>query len=580
MPQTDKTSDTIFLGRPAGEGAALPTRQPAPAPGGPAARAGAVSTSPDPGDEPGFFVGGARVTGQEFRTLVTRRLRVVSLILAGLYTYFVLERLLVGTRYDASRYPWYAALTSVIVYLNWAFHCTAAWLLWRRPGRAPLGPIEAGLIGLPFLHQCVYEIYPLFVTHVFKEYVATGLHPEVSARGHVLTWFALLIGVVVFIPSTWRRCLATVVFFAATAFGLNLAAAAADGVQDRPVVVRHLVETAVWLAFAAVFGLYNSYRVHVLHAAAESARQLGQYRLVRKLGSGGMGEVYLAEHAMLRRPCAVKLIRPERAGDGSALARFEREANAAAALAHPNAVHIYDYGRAADGTFYCVMEYLPGVTLEELVSRHGALPPGRAVFLLRQLCSVLSAAHRRGLVHRDVKPGNAMVRDRGGQADFVTLLDFGLALDRTAGASARVTQSGLIVGTPAFMAPEQASALPDPGPLSDLYSLGAVAYFLLTGRPPFDRGTPLRTLAAVLSEEPEAVRKTVPEVPADLERVVLRCLAKDPADRFGSADAVDAALADCRCGDWSHSRAEEWWRQRRGLTTGPGSEAVGPADVS
>jgi serine/threonine-protein kinase len=348
----------------------------------------------------------------------------------------------------------------------------------------------------------------------------------------------------------------------------------------QPVIIRHLVEMAVWLTFAVFFGLYNSYRVHVLQTSAETARQLGQYRLGRKLGSGGMGEVYFAEHAMLRRPCAVKLIHPERAGDALTLARFEREANATAALAHPNAVHIYDYGRAADGTFYCVMEYLPGITLDELITRHGALPPERAVFLLRQLCSVLSSAHSAGLIHRDVKPGNVMVRDQGRQADFVTLLDFGLVLDRAAGAPSRVTLDGAILGTPAYMAPEQANGLPGLRPPADLYSLGAVGYFLVTGRPPFDCGTPLRTLAAALTQEPEPIRKTKPEVPVDLERAILRCLAKEPADRIPSADVLDAALADCRCIGWSHAQAEEWWQQWRGSMSSHGSALVTQADIS
>jgi serine/threonine-protein kinase len=527
-----------------------------------------------------LFVGGAQVTGQEFRTLVTRRLQVVSLILVGLYTYFVLQRLIVGTRYDSSQHPWYAAMTYIVVYLNWGFHCAAAWLLWRHPRRAPVGWIEAGLIGLPLLHQCVYAIYPLFMQHVFRDYVAMGLYPEVSARGHVLSWFALLIGIVVLIPSTWHRCLATVLVIAGTAIGLNSAAAAVDGVLDQPAIIRHLIEMGVWLAFAVVFGLYNSYRVHVLQTSAETARQLGQYRLLRKLGSGGMGEVYLAEHAMLRRPCAVKLVHPERAGDGATLARFEREANATAALAHPNAVHIYDYGRAADGTFYCVMEYLSGITLEELVIRHGVLPPERAVFLLRQLCSVLTSAHSAGLIHRDVKPGNVMVRHEGRQADFVTLLDFGLVLDRTASAPARVTQDGAIIGTPAYMAPEQAHGLPGLGAPADLYSLGTVGYFLLTGRPPFDRGTTLCTLAAVLTQDPEAICKTRPEVPEDLERVILRCLAKDPSDRFSSADALDSALADCRHAGWSHAQAEEWWKQRRASKSNEGTAQATQAVVS
>jgi serine/threonine-protein kinase len=210
------------------------------------------------------------------------------------------------------------------------------------------------------------------------------------------------------------------------------------------------------------------------------------------------------------------------------------------------------------------MEYLPGVTLDELVTQYGVLPPERAIFLLRQLCSVLSSAHSAGLIHRDVKPGNVMVRDEGRQADFVTLLDFGLVLDRAANLPAKLTQDGVIVGTPAYVAPEQATGLPSLGPLADLYSLGAVGYFLLAGRPPFDQDTALRTLVAVVTEKPEDIRKIRPDVPADLEAVILRCLAKEPADRFPSADALDAALSQCRCAGWSHAQAEEWWQERRG----------------
>jgi serine/threonine-protein kinase len=221
------------------------------------------------------------------------------------------------------------------------------------------------------------------------------------------------------------------------------------------------------------------------------------------------------------------------------------------------------------------MEYLPGITLEELVTRYGVLPPERAVFLLRQLCSVLSSAHRAGLIHRDVKPGNVMVRDCGRQADFVTLLDFGLVFERAADTPARVTQDGAILGTPAYMSPEQANGLADPGPPADLYSLGAVGYFLLTGRPPFDCETTLRTLAALMSREPEAIRKIRPDLPVDLELVILRCLAKDPANRFPSVDAFDAALAHCCSVGWDHARAEQWWHQQRAPVSDRGADATG-----
>src|SRR5262249_22791118 len=171
--------------------------------------------------------------------------------------------------------------------------------------------------------------------------------------------------------------------------------------------------------------------------------------------TGGMGEVYLAEHRLLRRPCAVKLIRPERVSDPHSLDLFEREVQATAGLTHPNTVEVYDYGRTEDGTFYYVMEYLSGLTLEELVCRHGPLPPGRVVFLLRQVCDALQEAHDAGLVHRDVKPGNIMVCTRGGMHDVAKLLDFGLVEPQDSG---KTDGRLALVGTPTYMSPEQATA--------------------------------------------------------------------------------------------------------------------------
>jgi serine/threonine-protein kinase len=270
-----------------------------------------------------------------------------------------------------------------------------------------------------------------------------------------------------------------------------------------------------------------------------------------------MGEVYLAEHTLLRRPCAVKLIRPAVGGGVVPAARFEREVRATAALTHPNTVEIYDYGRADDGTFYYAMEYLPGLTLEQLAERAGPLPPGRAVHLLRQVCGALAEAHAAGLVHRDVKPANVLVCTRGGIRDFVKLLDFGLVrgTDPDAG---RLTQLGAVAGTPEYMSPEQAEGQDDLDGRSDLYSLGAVAYFLLTGGPPFRRANPVQLLLA-------HARDPVPPpagVPADLAAVVLRCLEKDRDRRFADAAALDAALAACRLDDpWTEADAAAWWNQ-------------------
>ncbi|HKB38404.1 MAG TPA: serine/threonine-protein kinase, partial [Gemmataceae bacterium] len=283
-----------------------------------------------------------------------------------------------------------------------------------------------------------------------------------------------------------------------------------------------------------------------------------------RLGAGGMGEVYLAEHVLLRRPCAIKLIRPERAGDANHLLRFEREVRTTATLTHPNTVQIFDYGHAEDGTFYYVMEYLPGLTLDQLVQQHGPLPAARAIHFLRQLCRALQEAHTVGLIHRDIKPANVMVCERGGLHDVAKLLDFGLVLPQGVRPDGeRLTQEGVIAGTPAYMSPEQAAGGDNLDARSDIYSLGALAYFLLTGRPPFAGRSSLRMLAAHLYEPPAALTDHRPDVPVELQAVVLRCLAKEPAQRFPNAQCLEAALALCHTEEeWTEEQAASWWRAR------------------
>src|SRR5262249_17726866 len=215
-------------------------------------------------------------------------------------------------------------------------------------------------------------------------------------------------------------------------------------------------------------------------------------------------------------------------GDPQAQRRFEREVQVTATLSHPNTVEVYDYGKADDGTFYYAMEYLPGVSLQELVAQEGPMPPGRAAHLLRQVCGALHGAHGVGLVHRDIKPGNVLVCERGGVRDVAKLLDFGLVRARGAGHEGEtLTVEGTIAGTPAYMSPEQARGLADVDARSDIYSLGAVAYFLLTGRPPFAGRNPLELLHAHLNAAVIPPSELSPAVPADLEGAVLRCLAKD-----------------------------------------------------
>ncbi len=369
----------------------------------------------------------------------------------------------------------------------------------------------------------------------------------------------LILAYGVLIPNTRRRSLVGVIALALAPF-----AALATTFAVNPVLAPHgiplAIQSAANLIFPAAIAVFAATRAAALQRRAFDAErrveQLGQYTLREKLGSGGMGDVYRADHALLRRPCAIKLIRPDRAGDPASLIRFEREVQATAALAHPHIVRIHDYGRADDGTFYCVMEYLLGITLDELVRRHGPLLPNRTIFLLRQLCSALGEAHDAGLIHRDVKPGNIIVRDRGRHADFATLLDFGLVVDHSGGGEG-VTREGSLVGTPAFMAPEQAAG-EAVDRRTDLYAVGAVGYYLLSGRPPFCGGSTMRTIAAVLTETP----LPLVGIPAELADLVFRCLAKNPAARFVDAGELDCALARCPAFEWTHALANAWWTER------------------
>jgi serine/threonine-protein kinase len=328
------------------------------------------------------------------------------------------------------------------------------------------------------------------------------------------------------------------------------------------------------MIIAVAIAVFGSYKIRELHEKAHEAERIGQYRLKQILGFGGMGAVYLAEHVLLRRPCAIKVIRPDQAGDPQALLRFEREVRAAATLTHWNTIEIFDYGHAEDGTFYYVMEYLPGMNLEELVEKHGALPPERVVHLLRQVCQALREAHSIGLIHRDIKPGNIIACERGKVYDVAKLLDFGLVKSfGTEGDSVKLTREGAFTGSPAFMAPEQALGRKELDARCDIYNVGAVAYFLMTGNLPFDRQSTLEMLHAHAYEPFIPGNEFKVGVPADLQLVILRCLEKDPARRYQDAVTLEKALAACECsGQWTTERAEEWWRRQEdgtALTSSP-----------
>jgi serine/threonine protein kinase len=247
------------------------------------------------------------------------------------------------------------------------------------------------------------------------------------------------------------------------------------------------------------------------------------------------------------------------AADPRALARFEREVRTTAQLSHWNTVEIYDYGRTEDGTFFYVMEYLPGLSLDTLVERHGPLPPERVIHLLRQACQALNEAHGLGLIHRDIKPGNIFAACRGGLHDVTKLLDFGLAKRKIEAPSTQLSHQGSITGSPLYMSPEQASGQ-RADHRSDLYSLGAVAYYLLTGRALFHGDNALSVIIAHARDAAPPPSTLRPDIPADLERVVLRCLSKSPADRYQDALSLERALAACAAaGLWTQDRAAAWW---------------------
>ena len=349
-----------------------------------------------------------------------------------------------------------------------------------------------------------------------------------------------------------------------------------DGIEPWMVPVSLGVLTTFAFAFVAAV---VSHVVHGLQSKVREAMQLGQYTLEAKIGEGGMGVVYRARDRLLRRPTAVKLLPPRKAGE-EAIARFEREVHHTSRLTHPNTVAIYDFGRTADGVFYYAMEYLDGISLQDLVDEHGPLPPGRVIALLAQAAEALAEAHEAGLVHRDVKPDNIMLCERGGVADVVKVLDFGLVKDVGAPDEVALSRDDALQGTPLYMAPE---ALTDPAAVdgrSDLYALGAVAYFLLAGRHVFE-GKLVEVLGHHLHTAPTPPSELGAEVEPALEAIVLRCLEKAPAARPATAGELRRALLACpAAGAWGREEATAWWDRQRDALRARRQRTLEPAELT
>jgi len=390
-----------------------------------------------------------------------------------------------------------------------------------------------------------------------------GFVPEL-----VGSWIVLMFVYALFIPNSWRRAGLVIGSIATLRIGLMFYVVYFDSVcsQASNANFQTVSQSSLIVAISAVSAVIGVHTIGSLRRQAFKAKQLGQYRLREKLGQGGMGEVYLAEHQLMKRPCAIKVIRPDKAADTRALARFEREVRATAALSHWNSVDIYDYGHDENGTFYYVMEYLRGMNLADVVKQFGPMPAARVIHLLRQTCDALGEAHQVGLIHRDIKPANIFAAERGGHQDVAKLLDFGLVKPVSESVNLDLSVDGTLTGSPLYMSPEQAVG-DEPDVRSDIYSLGAVAYYLLTGQPPFNHSQQIKVLMAHAHENPLPMSKLISDIPRDLEKVVMRCLAKDPSDRYQSAKELQSALALCAAAeDWTEEEALSWWTDRTETT--------------
>jgi tRNA A-37 threonylcarbamoyl transferase component Bud32 len=336
----------------------------------------------------------------------------------------------------------------------------------------------------------------------------------------------------------------------------------------------HLVlETVLWSVLGTTLTTVTSRVIYGLRQQVAEVTELGQYILEEKIGAGGMGEVWRARHRLLIRPAAIKLIRQQVLASMSAdhellMRRFEREARATAALKSPHTVQLYDFGATEDGTLYYVMELLEGLDLDTLVKRHGPLPAERVIHILRQACSSLADAHTNGLVHRDIKPANIVVSRIGTTFDFVKVLDFGLVkLDSAQRAdenAVKLTADGRTSGTPAFMAPEVVLGTGETDHRVDIYSLGCVAYWLLTGKLVFEGETPMQVMVHhARTPAPRPSSRVELSITTELEELVMQCLEKDPARRPTSAEVLGAGLEAVAVTPWSAERAEQWWASHR-----------------
>ncbi len=495
-------------------------------------------------------------SSEDYRALYQERLRawsgglaLVDVVFNALFALALSLDPSLGFAAFVRRGAWFEAVPELCLW-------TTTWALLRARALG-LGTLRALEIAVVALAGCLYAGW-LFVHSI----------AQVGVFEMLLSVVAVSLFRSFVVPGGPARTAAMTALLGAP--GLLVIATGAHGPGAAPADVARptlFVIAVAWIAVAAAFAALASAVILGLRRAVRDARRLGPYTLIEKLGAGGMGTVYLARHALLRRPTALKILDPEQS-TAESIARFEREVQLTSELAHPNVVAIHDYGRTEDGVFYYVMEYLDGVDLERLVADTGPMPPARARHVLLQICAALDEAHARGLVHRDVKPANVILCARRGGHDAVKVCDFGLVKDlRPDSGAVTTTKQHTIVGTPLYLSPEAVSGR-SLDARSDLYAVGAVAFWLLTGRPVFDAKTVVEVCAQHLHAAPPRPSERNAAVPEAFDAIVLRCLAKRPEERFARARALADALAALDTGEigaWTAADAEAFWARHASL---------------
>ena len=423
----------------------------------------------------------------------------------------------------------------------------------------------------------VFEVVTSFgiAAAEYSEFYAPMQRTPGDYQGVGLSWVApwVLVYAMV-VPTPPRKALlAMIASVSAVPIVLALTIRFGPGAIGVPVGGEFAFAFALQYGLVVLMGFVGARVVYKMGADVGRARELGSYRLIDRIGRGGMGEVWKAEHRMLARTAAIKLIHPDALGGDAdarqtAVARFEREAQTTAALRSPHTVELYDFGVSDTSTLYYVMELLHGYDAQVMVERFGPLPAERAVYLLTQVCDSLGEAHAAGLVHRDIKPSNIHVCRYGRKFDFVKVLDFGLVkLRHDVGdekTMVQLTVANVITGTPAFMAPEQVLGEAASDGRTDLYAVGCVAFWLLTGQTVFQGSTVMDVLTQHARDEPPPPsRCSELPIPPALDEVILRCLAKRPEDRPQSADELAQALQiACDARAWTEAQGREWWEPR------------------